>query len=243
MSVNIDHDVFNFFELEWDTEFFGVSSAKAVLNRPLSIEVWDSLKNKFKNFQFISIVNKNSDPVNAQIIGKNTSAFLADINIQFKKKVEHSEGIPVNTSIHRALKRNNQIIDLANFHYSKFTEDSELQKRNGEKVYHQWIINSFNNKDKYYALHRNYMGQINGFLLYSYTENSCVIELIAVSKEITKGGIGTSLFKAIEHEVYQHGIDEIRVGTQVRNTEAINFYHKVGCKQMGCHQVYHLWNV
>ena len=97
--------------------------------------------------------------------------------------------------------------------------------------------------DKFYALSKDENGDINGFLLFSYSDNACVIELIAVSQKETKGGIGTSLFKAVEYEAHQRGYNEIKVGTQVRNMGAINFYHKVGCKQVGCHQVYHLWNL
>lgn len=30
----------SFYELKWDTEFFGVKSAKAVLHKPLSLYEW-----------------------------------------------------------------------------------------------------------------------------------------------------------------------------------------------------------
>lgn len=241
MHENID-DAFSFNKLNWDSEFFGVTSAKAILKRPLSIKEWEILKNRFNDYEFVSIVNNNSEPINAQIIGKNTSAFLADINIQFKKKIDYLNEIPSNTIIHRGLERDDQVIELADFQNSKFLEDPELARRGGDKVYRQWLINSFGNSDKFFALSKDENGEINGFLLHSYSDNACVIELIAVSRDVTSGGLGTSLFKAVEYEANQRGYNEIRVGTQVRNMGAINFYHKVGCKQVGCHQVYHLWN-
>lgn len=235
------NDAVAFYDLKWDTEYFGVTSAKAILNKPLALNEWKELKTRFNDYQFISIVNNNSEPVNAQIIGKDTSAFLADVNIQFIKKIEHSHEVPVNITVHRALERNNQIIEMADFKFSKFTEDPELVMRGGGKLYRQWLINSFDNSDKFFVLSKDETGGINGFLLHSYSDNACIIELIAVSKTATKSGLGTSLFKGLEYAAHQRGIDEIRVGTQVRNTGAINFYHKVGCKQVGCHQVYHLW--
>jgi len=242
MAGIIDNAV-DFYDLKWDTDFFGVTSAKAILNKPLSINEWEGLKNRFNDYQFISIVNNNSEPDNAQIIGKDTSAFLADVNIQFTKKIENSQEMPINITVHHALEKNDLVIEMADFQFSKFTEDPELAIRGGDKLYRQWLINSFDNQDKFFALSKDENGEVNGFLLHSYSDKACIIELIAVSKAVTKGGLGTSLFKAVEYEADQRGCNEIKVGTQARNMGAINFYHKVGCKQVGCHQVYHLWNL
>jgi dTDP-4-amino-4,6-dideoxy-D-galactose acyltransferase len=242
MTGILDNKV-DFSELKWDTEFFGVTSAKAILNKPITLNEWVELKKRFNDYQFISIVNNNSEPVNAQIIGKDTSAFLVDVNIQFMKKIEYSHEIPTNITVHSGLERNNQVIEMADFQFSKFTEDPDLAKRGGDKLYSQWLVNSFNDQDKFYALSKDENGEITGFLLYSFSDNFCVIELIAVSRTNTKGGVGTALFKAVENAAFQRGINEIRVGTQVRNIGAINFYHKVGCRQVGCHQIYHLWNL
>lgn len=239
---SIFEDAVTFYDLEWDTEFFGIKSAKATLLKPLTINQWDELKNKFSDYQFISIVNQNSEPLNAQYIGKDTSAFLADVNIQFVKKVVEQYEMPKNITIHKALKRNDQLLEIADFKFSKFTEDFELANRGGDQVYRQWLINSFGRQDKFYALSKDEDDDINGFLLYSISGDSCIIELIAVSKAASKKGIGTSLFKAVECDIRLRGINEVIVGTQMRNLGAINFYHKVGCKQIGCHQVYHLWN-
>jgi len=141
------------------------------------------------------------------------------------------------------MKRNDEVLDLAEFTYSKFVEDPELKKRGGADIYRQWINNSFGRDDKYFALSKDVSGEINGFLLYSFVEKSCNIELIAVSNKVAKSGIGKRLFKSVEYEAYQLGCKEIRVGTQVRNTPAINFYHKCGCTQIESHQIYHLWNL
>ncbi|WP_338449641.1 GNAT family N-acetyltransferase [Niallia oryzisoli] len=232
-----------FNDLTWDTDFFGVTSAKVILHRPLTLNEWDKLKTRFNDYQFISIMNENSEPINAQLVGKDTSAFLADVNIQFEKKlVGLGEKPENNVTIHKALERNEEIIDIEDFQFSKFTEDPDLAKRGGGEVYRQWLINAFDKPDKFFALSKNVNEDISGFLLYSYQDNACVIELIAVSQKEIQGGIGSSLFKTVEYIAYHNGFKEIKVGTQVRNLGAINFYHKVGCKQVGCHQIYHLWN-
>jgi len=232
-----------FYELQWDTDFFGVSSCKVILHKPLTLSEWKSLKSRLKDYQFVSIENRNSEPINSQFIGKDTNAFLADVNIQFKKNILEKKDKPKNVEIYNALQRNNQIVEMAEFKFSRFIEDPELAKRGGPQVYRQWVINSFGDVRKYFALSKNNNGQVDGFLLHSYKDNVCVVELIAVSENNQHKGIGTSLFSAIEYEAYKLGCDEIKVGTQIRNTVAINFYHKLGCKQVGCHQIYHLWNL
>ncbi|MGM0877162.1 MAG: GNAT family N-acetyltransferase [Bacillota bacterium] len=243
IEKNLENKV-SFYTLDWDTEFFGVKCAKAVLNKPLTSSDWIELNARFKDFQFISIENRNSEPINAQFIGRYTSAFMADVNVQFSKKLEETEnGIPNNITFHQALKRNEQIIAIAKFEYSKFTEDLELAKRGGTELYHQWLSNSFERPDKHYALYKDEKGNIIGFLLYSFSDQGCVIELIAVSESANNKGIGSSLVRALECKAYEKNCNEIRVGTQIRNLGAINFYHKVGCKQVGCHQVFHLWNL
>ncbi|WP_372663109.1 GNAT family N-acetyltransferase [Cohnella sp.] len=232
-----------FYDLKWDTDFFGVNCAKAILHKPLMLVDWKELRERFKVYQFISIENRNSEPINAQMIGKESSAFLADVNIQFKKQLVGPYHRTENIQIHQALKRNERIIEMTVFQFSKFTEDPELVNRGGNQVYRQWLINSFEKTDKYYALYENANGEIDGFLLHSYSDNSCIVELIAVSQNTANGGIGTRLFRAVEYAAHLRGCNEIRVGTQVRNIGAINFYQKVGCKQVECHQIYHIWNL
>ncbi|CAH0346460.1 GNAT family N-acetyltransferase [Bacillus sp. CECT 9360] len=240
---NIEHSL-TFYDLKWDTDFFGVKSAKAILHKPLTKNEWDELKARFNEYQFISIENRNSEPINAQFIGKDTTAFLADVNVQFSKKLESTEKeIPNNITLNQKLKRDEQIIDIAKFEYSKFTEDLELAKRGGTELYQQWLSNSFERPDKHYVLYKDEKGNIIGFLLYSFSNQGCVIELIAVSESANNKGIGTSLVRALESEAYKKKCTEFRVGTQIRNLGAINFYHKVGCKLVGCHQVFHLWNL
>jgi ribosomal protein S18 acetylase RimI-like enzyme len=238
-----DKNKIAFYNLPWDTDYFKISCAKAVLHTSLELEQWSQLKEKFKDYQFVSIQNTNSEPFNARLIGRDTNAFLADVNIQFIKKLENRHIMPEMIKIYQNLNYNKKIIEMSNFQISKFIEDPELKKRGGADVYRHWVINSFNNEEKYFAISKDNNNEINGFLLHSYFNGSCIIELIAVSNTEKNSGIGTNLFKAIEVAAFEHACKEIKVGTQVRNSAAVNFYHKAGCKQVGCHQVYHLWGI
>lgn len=242
MTNSIDtQEAFTFKALQWDTDFFGVACAKAFLHQPLTLEKWNELADQFCDYKFIAIENTNADPTNAQLIGKNSTAFLADVNIQFIKKCNRSISKPESIEIVEKMEKNEQILKISEFQFSKFLEDPELLKRSGSEVYHQWLCNSFGKEGKFYALSKNEQDEINGYVLFSYSGNACVIELIHVAKSTAHGGIGSRLFQAVEYAACEHGCYEIRVGTQIRNQNAINFYHKVGCKQVGCHQIYHLW--
>ncbi|MGI8315812.1 GNAT family N-acetyltransferase [Halobacillus mangrovi] len=238
-------DAFTIYPLEWDTNFFGLHCAKAILHKPLNKQQWAKLKIEMERFEFISIENRNSEPKNMQIIGRETSAFVADTNIQFSKSITYPEwsSTTENITIQNRMKKNNRILEIAEYKYSKFLEDPELAKRGGDQVYEQWLLNSFEKTDKFFAVFKDNKGVVNGFLLYSYSDNACVIELIGVSTNSFNAGIGTKLFKTVETKAYENSIKTIKVGTQIRNTNAINFYHKVGCVQQATNQIYHLWNI
>lgn len=230
------------YHLDWDTEYFGMKSGKAILHEPLTFDKWKKLKKRFLDYVFVTIENQNSHSINAQYIGKDTTAFLADVNIQFLKQIKDNMVMPENISVYQSLNESEQVIEIANFQHSRFIEDIRLYKLGGDKVYHEWLKNAFNKLDKYYVLSKNENNEINGFLLHSYKGDTCIIELIAVSQYEKQKGIGTSLVKAVECTAYRQGCNYVKVGTQVQNISAINFYHKLGFKQVNCHQVFHLWN-
>lgn len=231
-------------ELDWDTNFFGMTCAKIVLHKPIEKNEWYTLKKKFKDYDFVTIVNENSEPINAQLIGKEPNIFLADINIQFIKKINKKVNFPQNIKmINHSQKFLQQMIEIADFKYSRFVEDPNFAIRGGKKIYYEWIKNSVKNPGKKFVISIENNESVNGFALFSFSKKHCVIELIAVSKLKANNGIGSRLFQAVEYNALQRGVDEIVVGTQLRNLRAINFYHKVGCKQISCHQIYHLWNI
>lgn len=242
-EVRINTESIVFYELQWDTEYFGVRAAKAILHEPVNLGEWNNCKSLFQEYDFVTIENRNSEPENTRIICKDTSAYLVDVNVQFSKKINKESAKKQRCiEICHAMQLNPEIVKLAEFQYSRFIDDSECARRGGASVYRHWVMNSFEKSNKYFALSRSHDSKINGFILYSYKDNTCIIELISVANNEKNKGIGSILFKGLEYEIVQKGYYDIRVGTQLRNIPAINFYHKVGCRMTGCHQIFHLWN-
>ncbi|SDD99115.1 Ribosomal protein S18 acetylase RimI [Bhargavaea beijingensis] len=232
-------------KLDWDTSFFGISCAKVILSEPVQKSDWKQIKHEINNYDFVSIVNENSEPLNAQYIGQETNAFLSDVNIQFEKKTAFEQPSKESNSIviSSMMEENDEILKLSDFGFSKFVEDPGLRSRGGDQVYYEWLRNAFNRQDKFFAVDYDEKKSVNGYLLYSINNRKCVIELIAVSRDKGAKGVGTRLFKALENWLLNKGIEVIKVGTQLRNIGAINFYQKMGCKQVASHQIYHNWNI
>ncbi len=234
---------YTFKALDWDTKFFGVSCAKAVLLRPLSDTEWEALLSGMAGVEFVSIENRNSDPVNDRRIGTQTQAFLADVNIRFEKKLIAEGEMNPSVQIIEAMERDEQVLAMSVFEHSKFIADPELKKRGGERLHREWLINSFGKPSKFFAIAGNEKDEITGYLLHSYSDKTCTVELISVSGSTRQSGVGSALMRAVESDAARRGCDIIHVGTQIRNTGAVNFYHKCGFRQIGCHPVYHLWNL
>ena len=62
------------------------------------------------------------------LLGKN-ECFLADVNIQFRKQLDGAVKKSERITIEHSLKKDDRILEIANFKYSKFSEDPELAKR------------------------------------------------------------------------------------------------------------------
>jgi len=236
------NSAFSFEHLDWDTEFFGYKTGKAILNNPLSDSEWNSLHKQLHDYELSVIKNLNSEIGNAQLIARYTKAFLAEESIILTKKLTGTATVPDNVEIHSNYPRDERMIEIADFTGSRFVEDPMLKERGGADVYRQWLINSFEKEDKIFGLCKN--GEdLSGYILFSFTGQSCFVELMNVAPTSLRSGIGTKLFTAMEAIASRRGCMEISICTQLKNYKAINLYHKIGYRMTACHQVYHLWNI
>jgi ribosomal protein S18 acetylase RimI-like enzyme len=239
-------DEFDASESPIDTEYFGISSAKVILKRAcLDDQSQNNLLSFMRDFEFITIVNKANDPSNNRWLGEKTSAFLTDINMQLSKKVSITEKQDDNFLIvSDKFPENGQIIQIAetSFRFSRFLNDPYLPLEKARGIYGDITKNAFGKAGRFFVVFKT-AEVIAGFLLFSINvlTSSSTIELIAIDPNHKGRGIGRLLIRSTEHYVRGTRIDMIKVGTQLDNTDALNFYTSNGFNYFEQNSIYHYW--
>lgn len=227
-------------KMDWDSEFFNINCGKAFVETKEDIAV---LIKESKEYDFVSVQNIGNKICINKLIAENTSAFLADINIQFAKKLESKHESDNSSIIVNAKESKKYNIDVSekDFAHSKFIEDDNFRLRSGYKVYEEWIKNSIYEDKKSFAIQLSEDGDIKGFILFKMDCDCIVLELVKVNERYRGEGVCSQLICEIENYAMNNGIVDIHVGTQVNNIAAINLYHKLGYKEVSRTSVYHWW--
>ncbi len=234
---------YEFKSLQWDTDYFGVSSARVNINGVVDAQGQDEIIKFCKDYDFVTISNLDNIKENNHWIGNRTNAFLADMNIQFIKVLEDKHGYQdEKTYVVNSLSRNKQIVEIArkSFNYSRFFNDPKLPIEQAKNIYLHWTECAFGQTNKYFAISERERN-VAGYILFSFNGDSSVIELIAVDEKYQGQRVGRSLIHTMESFVINQGIRKIKVGTQVNNIPAAQFYTKMGFKYVSCGSIYHLW--
>lgn len=230
--------------LKWDSEYFGIKSARIKLNGVINQQEQDEIIEICNRFRFVTISNNNNNEENNHWLGSRTISFLSDVNIQFiKLLVERPVFIDENTNIKNYLSIDKKIISIArnSFKYSRFFNDPNIQKDKAKNIYVEWTKSSFKLKNKYFAISKRNNMTI-GYCLFTFEGDTINIELIAVDKSYQGQRVGKSLINSVESFSFDHGFKKIKVGTQLNNFSAIQFYINLGFNLMSHTSTYHLWN-
>lgn len=229
--------------LKWDTDYFGVASARLILKGIVNTTGQTEILDYCQQFKFVTINNVGNRSENNHWIGNKTRAFLTDVNIQFLKlladvQVDEVEG----TYVVNNLSRNERIIDISKqaFNYSRFFNDPNLPSVKAQKIYLHWAESAFHQPNKYFVVSER-EGKVAGYLLFSFDDDTSVIELIAVDEQYQGQRVGKSLIQAMESFLLKQEIKKIKVGTQINNVSAVRFYTAMGFKYENCTSIYHLW--
>lgn len=234
------------FPLQWDTDYFGINSARVILNGAVSTDEQNSIIEYCENYNFVTVFNSGNLNENNYWIGTRTKAFLVDMNIQFTK---HLTCVNCNSDtdilFYNSYPRNEELINITKtaFQYSRFFNDPRLPKNQAQGIYLYWTECAFNKEDKYFAICKRGHSVL-GFILFTIDVKieTTVIELIAVDDKHRGQKVGKTMITALESFLYARGIKKIRVGTQINNVLAISFYTSVGFQNDSCNAVYHMWS-
>lgn len=232
-------------QLQWDTDYFRINSARINLLGPVDEKAQNEIISFCNGYEFVTISNNGNVQENNEWIGKRTNAFLADMNIQFLKAlVDKPDYQNEKSYVVNSLSRNEQIVEIArkSFNYSRFFNDPKLPQEQAKNIYLHWTECAFGQENKYFVILER-EGDIAGYILFSMSGDSSVIELIAVDEKYQGQRVGKSLIHTMESFVIDQGIKKMKVGTQVNNISAAQFYNAMGFKYISCGSMFHLWRI
>jgi dTDP-4-amino-4,6-dideoxy-D-galactose acyltransferase len=223
--------------LEWDTNFFskkiGQIQFDTFNNENLEDECYDLLYVKSNVNQIFQI--------------KNYEESFSETKVIYSKGIIGQKSIDdrnIFSGFEIAIDKS-KIYDLAyeSGKFSRFNLDKKFTKSEFTKLYRKWVNNSFErlNADNILVYIKD--EHISGFVTYKITGNTAVIGLIGVNQLCQGKGIGSKLIKSVENILNKEKVIELIIPTQLKNTQACNFYNKMGYKIIDKLIVKHFWRI
>ena len=117
---------------------------------------------------------------------------------------------------------------------SQIAELSQYWKFFGREValdlYDKWLSNSLSGQvaDHCFFVRSEEADQLAGFVAVKMEEKVAEATLVAVGKEFRGSGIGQCFLSNVLFELGEIGAEMCRVGTQITNRSALNFYNSLG---------------
>ncbi len=231
--------------LEWDSNFFGYPVGKIIAENisieQLNILVCDAKKRKIR---LLYIITDPVDLLSIDALNK-INARLVDQKITYHMNIDQSVISTVDSHIEQFESNypTQQLINLSlqSGLYSRYKIDPAFRNNEFEKLYLAWIENSVNKKMADYTLIYNEKGNELGFVTLKISDHSAQIGLIAVDESSRGKSIGKKLVTAVINLLLQKNITELEVATQLANTDACNFYKKIGFTGSKTENIYHIW--
>lgn len=228
-------------DLQWDTEFFGIPSARVTLHDQVS-EV-DPIIQFIESYEFVTIINRHNHPKNNKWI-KEINADLIEINVQLTLPAKRLQPSYSNYKDHilEINKRDNRLVDIAkrSFTISRFMKDDNLPPEKASQVYVEWTKNSIGKADKYFITTERH-DETAGFILFNVRNNRITIELFATHPNHVRTGVGRELFTFLHDFAIDTSVDSIQVGTQLDNYAAVGFYEAMGYSINEMRSIFHYW--
>lgn len=223
--------------LEWDSRFFqkkiGLIEGGEEIKSFSDIETFELLYVKQNEDKYIEIDNFIQTYIETKVI--------------FSKKTSQNNLAPnsfifsaVNTIIEKE-----QIYKLAleSGKFSRFKLDDKFEDHEFEALYKTWVDNSFSKEFANAILVYKEKNIIRGFITYKIMHGYATIGLLAVCNENQGKGIGSKLLEAVENELNNMQIKELRIPTQLQNEQACFFYTKLGYRIIVKTIIKHYWKL
>ncbi len=231
--------------LEWDTNFFGIPTARICPPVMLPGELESTLDTLRKNG--IQLVYWPSDaPVDDAIV-RSWGGCLVDKKTTYLIDLKDAElclsAAPPNVVPYDPSMDAGPFMTLAiqSGHYSRFAVDPRFPKERFEQLYRHWITQSLRKEMAKEVLAVQEQGRAVGMVTLRETEKRGDIGLIAVQSEHRGKGYGIRLVRAAQHWFLDHGYAYAQVVTQADNVPACRLYEKCGYAIEKIQFFYHFW--
>jgi dTDP-4-amino-4,6-dideoxy-D-galactose acyltransferase len=222
--------------LEWDSSFFnrriGLLDLKSGSPNFEDLNDWD-LVYIICNEDFTLDINK-------------FNRTYSETKVVFSKMIiERKEPIDENISVAKKNDNKKQIYNLAleSGKFSRFNLDKKFKRAEFKKLYYKWVDNSFTKEFADAVLVYKFENEIIGFVTYKISDDFATIGLIAISPLYQGKGLGRKLINAVEMELVDRHIGELRIPTQFQNAIACEFYMKLGYKIIEKKIIIHYWRI
>jgi dTDP-4-amino-4,6-dideoxy-D-galactose acyltransferase len=216
--------------LSWDSDFFNMKIGKSSAN---SILDFKSIKNDTSiKFDLIYLFSEK----------KQADLICIDEKVDFEIEVDSK----INTATFGIDIWKGpivqELVDLAllSGHSSRFKLDRQLSHKYKE-LYILWLQKSIDGELADYVLVAREKNEIIGLLTLKIHETCSRIGLVAVQSKQQGAGWGRALLDKACELTKAEGKTILRVATQARNEDAMNYYRSYGLKTHKTEYIYHLW--
>ncbi len=224
--------------LDWDSDFFGLRIAKAVVSSEEDVVALSQQEMDLRNhFDLIYIF---SEPVLGIPFN---NAVLVDRKAVFT--IEHVREYEDCPAIVRwdSPEATDSLVSLAlvSGKYSRFKTDSRLPAGSYERLYTRWIEQSVNKSIATDVFCYLIDGNPRGLITLDRRNEPSAIGLVAVDEDCQHQGIGTALIRQAVSYVHKHKGEQISVATQLDNLPACRLYAKCGFSLESIKKIWHWW--
>ena len=220
-------------KLEWDSNFFNLKVGELKYDG-------NSNENDFQNFDLIYLIS--NEDVELDVPGfENT---FSETKVTFIKSLENTSKSkqPIFTLDEIEVNKEQlYVLAYESGKNSRFLLDAKFTKQQFKKLYQTWVDNSINKKFADGILIFFEDNKLKGFATYKINSATAFVGLIAVGPDFQGKGIGAKLLVYLENLLFEQGLKQLTIPTQLSNIQACNFYIKLGYSIKNKIAIKHYW--
>lgn len=214
---------------KWISEKLGF----AVYNLTSVTKLMEStnIHSELDKYEFIYCLTSTENVTTLNFLEQNGFR-VVDTRVSFNKKgissiEEFSDDILIMRHAEESDREEVCVIGGRDFLYTRFHLDPYIDNGAANEIKREWIENYFNGKRGDDLLIAEKEGQVAGFLsvIEKKDQNRAIIDLVCVSKDFQKQGVGRTLLSFFESEYKGYMLE---VGTQVANIASMRCYVAAG---------------